>query len=98
MASTLKQTTPKQHNLTEVKLEEVDLRLGKLATAEKTATSTSAAESFANDVRWNHFMRADTEDRLDKIIGIFKDEPLMEDLMERIREDRRREIETSELE
>ena len=43
-------------------------------------------------------MRVDTEDRLDKIIGIFKNEPLMEDLMERIREDRRREIETSELE
>ena len=29
---------------------------------------------------------------LDKIIGIFKDEPLMEDLMERIRADRRLEI------
>jgi len=32
-------------------------------------------------------------DSLDKVFGIFKDEPLMEDLMERIREDRRREIE-----
>ncbi len=29
---------------------------------------------------------------LDKVIGIFKDEPLMEDLMKRIRKDRRREI------
>lgn len=31
-------------------------------------------------------------DPLDKVFGIFKDEPLMEDLMERIREDRRCEI------
>ncbi len=98
MASTLKQTTPKQHNLTEVKLEEVDLRLGKPATAKKTAPSPSAAESFANDVQWNQFMRTDTENRLGKIFGIFKDEPLMEALMERLREDRRREIEASELE
>ena len=80
----------------EKKLKEVDLRLGKLATAEKTAPS--ATESFANDVRWNQFMRADTEDRMDKIFGIFKDEPLMEALMARIREDRRQEIQASELE
>ncbi len=31
-------------------------------------------------------------DPLDRVAGIFKDEPLMEELMERIREDRRREI------
>lgn len=35
---------------------------------------------------------------LDKIIGIFKDEPLMDDLMERIRRDRQAEIEAYERE
>lgn len=35
---------------------------------------------------------AATVDPLDRVAGIFKDEPLMEALMERIREDRRREI------
>jgi hypothetical protein len=37
-------------------------------------------------------------DPLDRIAGIFRDEPLMDDLMERIREDRRVEIEAIEAE
>ena len=37
-------------------------------------------------------------DPLDRIAGIFKDEPLMDALMERIREDRRVEIEAIEAE
>ena len=56
----------------------------------------SAADSYASDLRWNEFMNSGEENRLDKIIGIFRDEPLMEALMERIREDRRLEAETGE--
>lgn len=37
-------------------------------------------------------------DPLDRIAGIFKDEPLMDELMERIREDRRIEMEAIEAE
>lgn len=37
-------------------------------------------------------------DPLDKIIGIFKDEPLMDELMERIRRDRQAEIEAYAIE
>lgn len=39
-----------------------------------------------------------TGDPLDRIAGIFRDEPLMDALMERIREDRRVEIEAIEAE
>lgn len=55
----------------------------------------TAAEGFASDIRWRKFVQASGENRIDSIIGIFKDEPLMEALMERIREDRRLESEAS---
>jgi uncharacterized protein (DUF1778 family) len=53
----------------------------------------SAAESFAQDIQWHQSIQGNKADKFQKIIGIFKDEPLMEALMERIREDRRVEIE-----
>ena len=37
-------------------------------------------------------------DPLDKVIGIFRDEPLMDALMERVREDRRVEMEAERME
>ena len=55
--------------------------------------ASAAEESFARDVQWHQSMQGDQANRFDKIFGIFKDEPLMEALMERIREDRRVEIE-----
>ena len=60
---------------------------------ESEETELTAAKGLAGDIKWNKYMRATGEDRLHKIIGIFKDEPLMASLMESIHEDRRLEAE-----
>ena len=56
-------------------------------------SALSAAESFDQDVQWHQFTQGDRADRFKKILGIFKDEPLLDALMEQIHEDQRREIE-----
>lgn len=70
----------------------VTIDLPRLDTGDEDLT---AAEGFASDIRWRKFVQASGENRIDSIIGIFKDEPLMDALMERIREDRRLEAEAS---
>ena len=54
---------------------------------------TSASDGYANDTQWSELMRSNDGNRLEKIIGIFKNEPQMDALMERVREDRRLEAE-----
>lgn len=66
-----------------------------LATGQSLAGFAASALLRAAEDALNHSSPATPpidSDPLDRVAGIFKDEPLMDALMERIREDRRREI------
>jgi len=69
-------------------------RLERAALATGQSLESFAASALLREADAVLTQRPRAAKSLDGVLGIFKDEPLMEALMERIREDRRAEIES----
>ncbi len=73
------------------RLEQAALATGQSLESFAASALLRAAEDALN--RSSRVALPADSDPLDRVAGIFKDEPLMDALMERVREDRRRETE-----
>ena len=91
------------HEVTHEVTREISIRLSREQADRLERAALATGQSLAGFATSALLREADTGltrrprsgDPLDKVMGIFKDEPLMDALMERIREDRRREIEAN---